>query len=320
MRSHDQAQVKARCRAALPRVLAAMGERAPSDVRQDAEGWVNPCFFVDERLVVRFNARDAGVPKFRRERVAYELLREAGLPVPRVLFHDETRAHAPWEVLVTERLPGRSVESSWPSLDEPSRRRLAGEAGRLLARLHGIPVEGFGELGVPASERHATWLAWVRAHLRRVVADARRHDALDEATLATASGAVERHAAHLASRGAVPSRPAVVHGDFHLGNVLHLDGRVTGIVDLEWSLAGDPLFDLVTVNGVEEFTPGAREPILAAWRGERPGSADDDARFPLYRCFRNVELTTIARLHFTAPEAARARDVTTREIARLAAS
>jgi len=295
-----------------------MGEPTTGEVRQDVEGWVNPCFFVGDRLVVRFNARDAHVPKFRRERVAYELLRTEGLPVPRVLHHDESRTRAPWEVLVTERLPGRSVESSWSDLDEKTRRDLAAEAGTLLARLHAIPIQGFGELAGPASERHATWKAWVLSDLERVLGEARDDDVLDEEVLKTAEDAVRLRVERIQAQGAVPFEAALVHGDFHLGNVLHVDGRVSGVLDLEWSLAGDPLFDLVSMNALDELTPGAREPLLEAWRAARPGEDGEGARLPIYRCLRNVVLTTISVLHFTEEEAVQAREVTTRQVRKLA--
>lgn len=45
-----------------------------------------------------------------------------------------------------------------------------------------------------------------------------------------------------------PSEPHLVHGDFHLGNMLSDGQRVTGIVDWEMAMYGDFMFDLAGLH------------------------------------------------------------------------
>lgn len=49
-----------------------------------------------------------------------------------------------------------------------------------------------------------------------------------------------------------PDRPLLVHGDFHLGNMLSDGSRVTGIVDWEMAMYGDFMFD---VAGLHFWSP-----------------------------------------------------------------
>lgn len=42
-----------------------------------------------------------------------------------------------------------------------------------------------------------------------------------------------------------PVAPTLLHGDFHPGNVLRGDGRVTGVVDWSRAIVGDPRYDAV---------------------------------------------------------------------------
>lgn len=42
-----------------------------------------------------------------------------------------------------------------------------------------------------------------------------------------------------------PVTPTLLHGDFHAGNVLRGDGRVTGVVDWSRAIVGDPRYDAV---------------------------------------------------------------------------
>ena len=64
--------IKDTCRAALPALLAAHGLDSSAPIVQDEQGWVNPCYFVGDDLVVRFNSRDPEQPKFTRETVAFD--------------------------------------------------------------------------------------------------------------------------------------------------------------------------------------------------------------------------------------------------------
>lgn len=42
-----------------------------------------------------------------------------------------------------------------------------------------------------------------------------------------------------------PVAPTLLHGDFHAGNVLRDDGRITGVVDWSRAIVGDPRYDAV---------------------------------------------------------------------------
>lgn len=45
-----------------------------------------------------------------------------------------------------------------------------------------------------------------------------------------------------------PDKPSLVHGDFHLGNMLSNGNKVTGIVDWELAMYGDFMFDLAVLH------------------------------------------------------------------------
>lgn len=314
MRAADEEPVKARCREAVPRVLHVAGLPTEGGVRRDDEGWVNPCFFVGDDVVVRFNARDVGVPKFRREAAAYDLLLGSGLPVPRVVHLEPAGDVTPYEALVTTRLPGVSLERSWPSLTESYRRQLPQEAGRLLARLHDVGLQGFGEPWVEAEARAATW----REHVERVLAE---HVEAGVACGSLSAREAERVERVLAERGHVLDavlRPALVHRDFHFGNLLVDGGAITGIIDFEWCVAGDPELDLMVASAIEEVSRAAARRFVSAYREVRPESAEWTDKRDLYACWHDVELGRVARLYLSEAEAAAFRRATTALLDRLA--
>jgi aminoglycoside phosphotransferase (APT) family kinase protein len=103
------------------------------------------------------------------------------------------------------------------------------DAARVLARLHQVTpaeIDLAQEPFVPALEEIERW----------------------SRTLGTVDPALvsgwETVADLLRDRSPVPMAPAIVHGDFRLGNLLSVDRRITAIIDWEiWSV-GDPRVDL----------------------------------------------------------------------------
>ncbi len=288
MRKRDQEQVRERCHRSLTALLEPLG-RVPGTVRADNEGWVNVVLFVDD-LVVRFNVRDPQWPKIAREAEAYRLMGAAGLPVPEVLHVDTSRSVCPYDAMVLSRMPGMSLERRWKDLESAPRETLAVEVGALLRTVHAIRPGGFGELALPAGERHATFATYIDALRELRVADALRVGAIEEQHAARVRAAFAAAGDALAEVGAA----SLVHGDYHFGNVLVEGGRVTALLDLEWSRAGDPLEDLCIAAEVDQFCPGARTPVAAGYLDGRELTEQEQARFRLHRCLRNLEMCEVA--------------------------
>jgi aminoglycoside phosphotransferase (APT) family kinase protein len=229
MRHPDAANIVGRCEAALPRVLEAAGLPGSLELELDREGWVNVCW-LGRNVVVRFNARDPHLPKFRREEWAYRALRDLGFPVPRTIAHIDDRKVAPYPVLVVGRLPGENLEATWKTLSSEQQARLAGQAGRWLARLHKQEFVGFGEV---FGQRKATQQEFWSDRLGMFLAACERlFDERDFGRLTVATEAV------LPTLDAV-QESRLVHGDYHFGNLLHDGTDIAGILDFEWAMASD---------------------------------------------------------------------------------
>jgi hypothetical protein len=80
---------------------------------------------------------------------------------------------------------------------------------------------------------------------------------------------------------AAVTRPALLHFDLWDGNVLAADGRLTGLVDGERFLYGDPLLDLVSPALFRRIEEEPGHPFLRGY----PVDVDDAARarLTLYR-------------------------------------
>jgi aminoglycoside phosphotransferase (APT) family kinase protein len=159
-----------------------------------------------------------------------------------------------------ERRRGLVVRSDEPPEldDKPGERRRASAAlVDALAGLHAVDVRAHGldSLGKPAGFVGRQVRGWAERWRRSQTDELAEMDAL---------------AAWLSERlPPEPSRPALVHGDYKLDNVM-LDagdvGRVVGVFDWEMSAVGDPLVDLGILLGywVHTAAAGARRDTVSA--------------------------------------------------------
>jgi aminoglycoside phosphotransferase (APT) family kinase protein len=165
-------------------------------------------------------ARPVGPADVARQGRIMAALHVAGVPVPRVLASGE---EPPF--LVMERVAGVRVEEALAGASAPELVAAAFGAAR---RLHEVPAESTGiggETPVAPADEVRRWQA-LRARAPEELL--RGADRLEERLLS-----------------ALPALrpPALVHGDFHLGNLLFEGSRVVAILDWEISELGPPPLD-----------------------------------------------------------------------------
>ncbi|MET8147685.1 phosphotransferase family protein [Actinoplanes sp. NPDC049668] len=186
-----------------------------------------------------------------------------GVPVPEVL-------HVGADWIVTSLLPGTALTGV------PDSAGVREQLGAAIAGLHRITGPHFGYAGERA--RGADWPAAFGAMLDALLADA-----ADWAVpLPPGIGALTaRHAGNLAT----VTRPALLHFDLWDGNVLAAGGRLTGLVDGERYLWGDPLLDLVSPALRRRIEDEPEHPFLRGYSAATGLVLDDAARtrLALYR-------------------------------------
>ena len=171
-------------------------------------------------------------------------------PVPAVLAEGDG-----W--MITSRLPGR------PLSDVPDAAAARAELGAAVARIHRVTGPRFGYTGDRPSG--GDWPTAFRAMIGSLLADA-----------AAWGVPIPRMALPFhALRGV--DRPALLHFDLWDGNVLTGGGRLTGLVDGERHLYGDPLLDLVSPALFRRIEEEPDHPFLRGY----PVTVDDDVRLRL---------------------------------------
>jgi aminoglycoside phosphotransferase (APT) family kinase protein len=166
------------------------------------------------------------------------------VPVPRILFADDSKRLLGLDFLVMTKLNGSILGRLESSLASEQILSAYKQIGQLLREFHRIPMEAFGYIGPKGIwTAHSTNHAYLTHQFR---------GKLDQFTgRGGAAALAQRIAGYVAEREQLLhacTRPVLCHNDLHAGNLLAAinEGtvRLTGVLDFEGALAGDPLMDL----------------------------------------------------------------------------
>ncbi|KIL40564.1 hypothetical protein SD70_12480 [Gordoniibacillus kamchatkensis] len=192
--------------------------------------------------VVRFNHSGEG---FARELRLYESYHRQGLPMPRIVaigttegFHYCISKRAPGTTLI--RLPLEQIREFVPRLTDTFAQLQRLQLGKT-AGYGWVNAEGNGDFdswpaflaSFFAEEQDGFWHGWYRLFEAGI---------LERDVFWPLYGRMMEDA-----RRAPPERH-LVHGDFHLGNMIGDGSAITAIVDWEMAAYGDYMFDLATMQ------------------------------------------------------------------------
>ena len=190
------------------------------------------------------------------------LLRGAEIPVSEVLFSHRFATHY---IVVQRLLEGENAGSrdihdddftdTWREPVKEYQDQVISTA----ARLHRIPVSGFGWLrlkGDTLAGEHPTWEAFLNAEIPIWVAAIQGAERIRGTEGSGFLERVNRFAGEVLPELAYAGAPAIVHGDLtNPSNILCKDGRITGIIDWEFAIAADPAWEFHYKNpySLEEY-------------------------------------------------------------------
>ncbi len=217
---------------------------------------------------------------FAPEARVHQILRERNAKVPEVVYFEHYNEAIGRSVMVTTEIPGgpigrRGVERDLAGV-------LAG-AGRDLAIVNGIGVEGFGWIARDGSEvgrLTAESPTYRAAFLEPFVEDVALLAAgvLERGEVAALRALVARDGPRLAV-----ARGALAHGDFDATHIYWRGGRYSGIIDFGEIRGADPYYDLghFLLHDCQTLPRRELPALLAGYAEVTPLPADGEGRIRL---------------------------------------
>lgn len=228
--------------------LKAFGQQAAA-VMELTDGWANAAYKVtleDGRPVIvkaapssstKMMSYEQGLMKAEVE--VLRLVKQAGaVPVPSVYAHDASESLVNCEYFIMEMLEGEPYNKVKDRLTEEQRYRIDHQVGIYNRQLNDIRGERFG-LYAASGETGFSWRETFHRLLLSVLADGEREGVRLPADYDTIRNEVSLRLGVLDE----VTEPRLLHWDLWDGNVFIKDGAVTGIIDFERALWGDPLME-----------------------------------------------------------------------------
>lgn len=209
------------------------------------------------------------------------------VPAPEVYFYDASRELCDSSYFFMERIEGESYERVRASLPEAVRDSIDFEIGRCVRAINGFEGSFFGYPGNPALQA-ASWREAFLKIVEAALADGRRGGAVFGFDEEAIREAVLKHAPALDA----VKVPRLVHWDAWDSNVFVKDGAMTGLLDFERSLWGDPLMEAqFRTFGDEEL--GVTESLRGY--GKTGFSFDEERRLRLYTLYLGLVMNAECR-------------------------
>ncbi|GIQ66545.1 hypothetical protein PACILC2_51130 [Paenibacillus cisolokensis] len=202
---------------------------------------------------------------FDKERYLYETVSSPYIPIPRVAEIGEVNGIF---YKITEKAPGQSVIS----YKEHTVKAILPDLVRKFAAINEVRpaahTSGYGWIAPSGGGSHDSWPAFLASFFQEEQTGFwHGWYALFEETFLERDIFDRLYAIMMEKADASPQERYLVHGDFHLANMLS-DGRaITGIVDWEMAMYGDFVFDLAIQH---LWTPQLQIPRLVrdTWAGD----------------------------------------------------
>lgn len=166
-------------------------------------------------------------------------LRDLGVSVAGVVHVEAFDPDIGRSVMLTTEVPGASLAET---TDPGEAAAVAEAAGRDLALINGLPVDGFGFVrrtgaGWPLRAEHASYEGFLTSHLPAAWPGALER-LFTRAGLEIVEGLIDHE------RKRPPARAALAHGDLDVSPIFCAAGRYTGLIDFGEIRGTEPLFDL----------------------------------------------------------------------------
>lgn len=178
---------------------------------------------------------------FAPEVYVHEMLRAKDVRVPEVVYFEHYNESLQRSVMVTSEIKGKHI-GCYPANEIP--RNVLVEAGRDLAVINSISVQGFGWIKRDSSKVAAleaefpTYRAFIFEHLEEDLAF------LSERVLSTREIKAIREIIDRCDIWLDEEQAWLAHGDFDATHIYQEHGRYTGIIDFGEIRGGDAFYDL----------------------------------------------------------------------------
>lgn len=229
----------------------------------------------------------------------HRMLEPIGVPLAKLLGYGLETTDGAYPFLLLERLPGRDLAYEYVSLSSEQKRTLARQIAGIQRQVGQLPPgPGYGFAGSYEDRNlHVSWQDVVQASLER---SRSRIIKIGVVSPEYVERVAERLPVFSDYFAAIPPTPFL--DDTTTKNVIVHEGRLSGIVDIDWICFGDPLFT-VALTQTALLSSGNDTDYIGFWAEELGLSAEQRRVLTFYSALFCVDFLSEFGMRFNRDEA-----------------
>lgn len=254
------------------------------EIKSMDDGWFNAVYMIktnDMEIILKI-APPESIKTLRYERNVMnaevdtiKLINSfANIPIPKVLFYDNTKRFLDSEYFFMTKIAGTPYLKIKDTLSQSERMAIEIEIGETERKLNNIKGASFGYVSRDAKKSKK----WSEAFWNMFFDIL--HDGKDnEVKLPAEYNAISELVSTRLCVFDEVTEPRLVHWDLYDGNIMIENGKISGIIDFEKSLWGDPLMNVYFSNLYDNTN------YCKGYRNDTPGSWESKCRRIIYNIY-----------------------------------
>lgn len=231
-----------------------------------------------KKIVLRIYPKDEW--KAKKEEFLYSLIsRKTDVPVPEVYSVDISKKILPKAFILYSNIEGENLDTYYERTGD---KKIMAEAGELLAKMHSIKFPSYGWImGKYIEPRFSRWPDFMSYDMDEKLSKLSKVRKFPKNLIyKTIDYFIENKNLLHIKKG-----PCLLHKDYHFSHIFVKDKKISGIIDIEWAIAGHNELDLVKSKWfMFERFPDIANQFLRGYKKYGEISKKFDKREEMYKC------------------------------------
>lgn len=215
---------------------------SPQVITPYTSGQINYVYNIDGRYVIKIEGKEAyATGIFSHQEELMQRLAGVGAKIPKIIAIGEK----PVKFLLMEKIEGTALVNDWPALARSQQRSFVEQIATQMKLIHSLKYKNFST----SAYTHAEFTTLAEAyndHYRCLKVNTEGFTPELQEAFARIEDFYRTHKTLLDD----PTlRPVCIHGDFHFGNIFHKDGKITGVIDWDWSAQMPKEYEFLNIVG-----------------------------------------------------------------------
>ena len=271
-----------------------------STIRIVEKGLVNPMYEINGTYMLRLHIREPHLLKLEKEAYVYKLVyrkSKGKIPVPKIIALDTSKTMLHCNYSIMNKIEGDDLDDVWQTMNDGEKKDVCYQLGRLLAQLHAIEMKAFGGL-VSGTITFKTWYAFIMHTYSYYLENHKKYGIISKDLLKRIEERFKRDDYLLK----IKTKPVLLHGDCQRENIKIKDGKIAGVFDFEWSIAGHNEFEFKSILSPSKKHKILQEEVMKGYESITPLSPEFPQRVKLYIIINCLDFLEAAHLHWEDDE------------------